>query len=82
MLAWAGLAEETKTTCLGILERFRTEHGDKPMDRLERRHLRDLMAEKAATPSAANAKLMAFAIEEEWRKDDPTLGIKKIHIKS
>jgi integrase len=85
---WANLSETTKTTYKGIIERFRAEHGNKPVAQLERRHVRDMIAKKAATPAAANnllrmiRLLMRFAIEEEWRHDDPTLGVKTIHIKS
>jgi site-specific recombinase XerD len=85
---WASLSDATKATYRGILERFRVDHGDKPVHRLERRHIRDLMAAKANTPSAANNLLsmirilMRFAIEEGWRKDDPTLGVKLLRIKS
>ena len=85
---WANLSEATQTTYRGILERFRECHGDKPINRLERHHVQDMMAAKANTPSAANNLLslirilMHFAVEEGWRKDDPTLGIKKLKIKS
>jgi hypothetical protein len=54
----------------------------------ERHNVRDLMARKANTPAAANNLarmiriLMRFAIDEGWRKDDPTLGIKMLKIKS
>ncbi len=64
------------------------EHGNKPVARLERRHVREIVAKKAATPAAANnllhmiRTLMRFAVEEEWRRDDPTVGVKSIHIKS
>jgi hypothetical protein len=50
----------------------------------ERHNVRDLMARKANTPAAANNLarmiriLMRFAIDEGWRKDDPTLGIKML----
>ena len=46
------------------------------------------MARKANTPAAANnflrmvRILMRFAIDEGWRKDDPTFGIKALKIKS
>ena len=46
------------------------------------------MARRANTPAAANNMvrmirlLMRFAIDEGWRKDDPTLGIKMLKIKS
>ena len=62
--------------------------GSKPVNQLERHHVRDIMAARANTPSAANNLLsllrilMHFAIEEGWRKDNPTLGIKKLKIRS
>jgi integrase len=85
---WANLSDATQSTYRGILERFRNDHGDKPAARLERHNVKDLMAGKANTPSAANNLLklirilMRFAIEEGWRKDDPTLGIKNLRIRS
>ena len=85
---FAGLSDETKRTYRGIIERFRAEHGDKPVIRLERQHVRTIIASKASTPSAANnlfrmiRMLMRFAIDEEWRRDDPTLGVKTIRIRS
>ena len=85
---WANLSAATQATYRGILERFRNDHGDKPVNLLERHHVKDLMARKANTPSAANNMvrmiriLMRFAIDEGWRKDDPTLGIKMLKIKS
>jgi len=85
---WANLSASTKSTYRGILERFRNDHGDKPVDRLERHNVKDLMARKANTPAATNNLvrmiriLMRFAIDEGWRMDDPTLGIKMLKIKS
>jgi integrase len=85
---WVGLSESTQATYRGILERFRQDHGDKPVALLERKHVRAMLANKANTPSAANNLLsivrilMRFAVEEEWRKDDPTLGIERLKIKS
>jgi integrase len=85
---WAGLSPSTKATYRGIIERFRADHGTKPVALLERRHVRDMVAAKAATPAAANnllrivRMLMRFAIEEGWRKDDPTLGVKPIRIRT
>jgi integrase len=85
---WANLSDATKATYRGIIERFRVEHGEKPVSQLERRHIRDMIAKKAATPAAANnllrmiKMLMRFAIEEEWRRDDPTIGVKTIRSKS
>src|SRR5262249_22751998 len=85
---WASYSPATQSTYRGILERFRDDHCDKPVNQLERRHVKDMMAARANTPSAANNLLsmirilMRFAVEEGWRKDDPTLGIKKLKIRS
>ncbi len=82
------LSKATRTTYRGILERFRVEHGDKPAARLERQHVKAIMEKKVSTPSAANnlfrmiRMLMRFAIEEGWRRDDPTIGIKPLRIRS
>jgi hypothetical protein len=67
-----------------ILEKFRSEHGDKPVTKLTRKHVNAMLAQKVLTPAAANRWLrlvkamMAFAVEEDWRKDNPTTGIKPI----
>ena len=67
---WANLSDANKATYKGIIERFRANHGDKPVRLLERRHVRDLMATKAKTPAAANnlmriiRVMMRFAIEQ------------------
>jgi integrase len=85
---WVNLSFATQCTYRGILERFRNDHGDKPLRLLERHHVKDLIARKANTPAAANnflrmiRILMRFAIDEGWRKDDPTFGIKSLKIKS
>lgn len=51
---WSGLADLTKKTYRGLVEPFRQKHGDKPVNRLERRHVMGFLAEKSETPSAAN----------------------------
>ncbi len=72
----------------GILERFRRKKGNKPVARLERRHVAQMMGEMAVTPSAANTflkrlrTLMRFAIEIGLRNDDPTRYIKPYKIRS
>ncbi|WP_114349343.1 tyrosine-type recombinase/integrase [Paracoccus lutimaris] len=81
---FTGMAESTKRAVRNILERFRAEHGDKRVAHLEKRHIQKIMAEKAATPDAANRllrllrTLMAHAIDLGWRRDDPTAGVKKL----
>lgn len=78
-----GLSDSTKATYRGIIERFRTEHGDKRVAHMERRHVQSIVAAKTATPSAANNLLrmihllMRHAIELGWRGDDPTRDVRK-----
>ncbi|WP_018263425.1 tyrosine-type recombinase/integrase [Methylobacterium sp. WSM2598] len=85
---WKGLADSTKATYRGIIERFRADHGDKPVGRLEREHIKRMIDRKADTPAAANnflrivRMLMQFAIAEKMRRDDPTVGVKKVRSKS
>lgn len=82
------LAASTKVTYRNILERFRGEHGTKPVATLEREHVRAILRRRQDTPAAANnlldriRGLMQLAVEEGWRRDDPTLGIKKIQARS
>lgn len=74
---WSALADLTRKTYRGTLEPFRQKHGNKPVDRLERRHVMGFLAEKAATPSAANnlrkrlAQLLDHAIALDWIKSNP-----------
>jgi integrase len=86
--AFAGLADETRRTRRNILERFREAHGDKRIASIERKHVQALIDAKAATPSAARnllaaiRLLMQFAIDAGIRADDPTLGVKRVKIKT
>ena len=81
---YTGLSDVTKRTYRNILERFRTEHGDKRVAMLQRQHVQKLIGERAETPAAANRLLrmihilMRHAIEANWRRDDPTLGVRKV----
>jgi integrase len=74
------LAPATQQTYRLILEKFRNE----PVALLTREHVKAMLAQKITTRAAANhwlrlvKALMAFAVEEKWRKDDPTTGIKRI----
>jgi integrase len=78
------LAPATQQTYRLILEKFRSEHGDKPVALLTRQHINAMLAAKVVTPAAANhwlrlvKSLMVFAVEEGWRKDNPTTGIKSV----
>ena len=74
---FCGLANSTKRTYRGIVEPFRQRKGSKPVDRLERRHIMDFLAEKSETPSAANnlrkrlAQILDHAIALDWIKSNP-----------
>jgi integrase len=78
------LGASTQRAYRNILERFRAEHGDKPVALLTRNHLNAMLAGKVKKPTAANhwlrqvKSLMEFAVEQGYRKDNPTAGIKKI----
>ncbi|WP_338928995.1 tyrosine-type recombinase/integrase [Roseomonas mucosa] len=92
--AWYGssdfkrLAPLSAATYRNILERLRAEHGDKPVARIEPKHIRRLVAARAETPTAANRlrqllrQLMQYAVEDGWRKDDPTQGVRKVRHRS
>ncbi len=86
--AWLALAPQTRATDRLIIEKFRAAHGDKPVALLGRQHVNALIAERVETPFAANhwlrmiKTLMAFAVAEGWRKDNPAADIKRVRIKS
>jgi integrase len=66
----------------GIIERFRAEHGSKPVARLERAHVKDIIGAKAATPHAANnllkvlRVLLNHAIDLGMIGSNPAIGVK------
>jgi integrase len=86
--AFRSLAPSTQRTYRNILEAFRVEHGDKRIALLERTHIDKMVAAKSATPAAANnllkmlRGLVQFAVAEGMRRDDPTLGLKGIKVRS
>jgi integrase len=57
--------------------------GHRAVKEMTRAHVRQLIAKHADTPGAANSLLqkikvlLHFAIDNDWRKDDPTIRIKK-----
>lgn len=66
-----------------ILLRFEKRVGPRMVSEMQREHVMKIVAEMAATPAAANnmlkkvRALMGWAIVNGWRRDDPTLKIKK-----
>lgn len=85
---FVGLGDSTKTTYRGIIERFRAAHGHRLVKEMQRQNVQKLVADKAATPAAANNMLrmihllMRHAVDLGWRSDDPTQGVRKVRNKS
>jgi hypothetical protein len=80
-VAFANLSDGTRQGRRQILERFREQHGAKRIATLQRRHVEQLVADKASKPGAALnfliaiRALMRYAIVVGLRRDDPTIGI-------
>jgi integrase len=66
-----------------IIEGFRNAHGDKPVNRLIRGHVKDIIGAKADTPHAANSLLkmlrvlLGFGVSIEMIENNPAIGVKK-----
>ena len=77
------LKPSTQRLWRNIIERFRSEHGDKPVARLQRKHVKDIIGAKAATPHAANnllkvlRVLLNYAVDIEMIKSNPAIGVKR-----
>jgi integrase len=68
-----GLRPSTQTGRRQIIERFRAEHGDKPVARLERAHIKDIIGAKADTPEAANNLLKVLRVMLDIAVDAGTI---------
>jgi len=81
--AFVELSSATQRARRHLIEQFVSEHGDKDVAGLEQRHVKAIIEAKRATPGSARnlltmlRVLMALAIEEGVRADDPTVGIKR-----
>jgi integrase len=85
-LAFRALAPSTQQMRRNILERFRAEHGDKRIALLPREVVKRLL-EKRSPAAARNwlktlRGLLQFAVDEKFRADDPTAGIKLPKLKT
>ena len=78
------LGTSTQATYRRLLAALNRGHGEKPIRTLDAIGVRRLLAERAATPAAANhtlrclRALMRHAIEMGWRADDPTIGVRRL----
>ena len=85
---FAGAKGQHAATYRSIIEPFREAHGEKRVAMLKREHVKDMLARKAATPTAGNnwlkrmRQLTVFAIDIGMRTDDPTIGVKPLRITS
>jgi len=85
---WLALRDTSRATYRGMLERFRAENGHRRVASLDREKVKEMLANRASTPSAANnwldrlRLLMRLAIDLKMRTDDPTYGIKPYKIES
>jgi len=78
-----GLKPSTQAVRRGIIERFRNEHGEKPLARLGRQHIKDIIGAKANTPEAANnllkvlRVLLSYAVDAGMIPVNPAIGVKR-----
>ncbi|ODT80655.1 MAG: hypothetical protein ABS76_15685 [Pelagibacterium sp. SCN 64-44] len=84
--AFKNLGDVTQSTYRNEIKKIDAAHGHKPVDLLDRKGIKLLIAAKAEKPGAANKllrtlrMLMKFAVEEEMRTDDPTAGVKPLKV--
>ncbi len=86
--AYKTLKDSTKGVYRRLLEKLRSEHGNKSVAGIQRKHIEALVNSKAETPHAADRLLkmwrllMDLAVANGWRPDNPTIGIKFINAQS
>ena len=80
---FAELAPDSQRKRRDMVERFLDRFGPLPVAQLERQHVKRFMEEFAGTPGTARNMLsmlrvlIALAVEDGIRADDPTTGIKR-----
>ncbi len=84
--AFLALSAGTQRTYRLILEKFRNDHGDKPVALLTRQHVNAMLAQRTGTPAAANhwlrlvKALMVYAVREGFRADNPAVDVERIRV--
>lgn len=79
---FVGLAPTTQRVYRYAIEKFRAKYGTRLVATIQRAHIKGIVAEKSATPTAANhlldklKVLMNFACDMGLRKDNPTHGLR------
>ena len=81
------LGASTQAARRNIIERFRIEHGRKPIGRVERAHIKEIIGAKADTPEGANnllkvlRVLLQHGVEVGMIASNPAVGIKRYRSK-
>ncbi len=74
----------TQSTYRNVIERFREKHGDKRAARMERGHIKSILAKLSDRPEAASQLLkiikvlVRHGLDAELVTTDPTIGIRKV----
>jgi hypothetical protein len=82
-----GLKASTQKGRRNVLERFRAEHGHRPLKDLQSAHIRSIIGAKANTPEAANNLLkflrviLNYAVSERMIASNPAIGVKRYRSK-
>ena len=75
------LKASTQSVRRNIIERFRVEHGDKPIAKLKRVHISEIIGAKANTPEAANnllkvlRVLLNYAVKNGMIPSNPAISV-------
>ena len=78
-----GMKPSTQQSRRSVIERFRREHGSKPLKGLQRKHIQQIIGDKSDTPQGANNLLkalrviLAYAVDQELISTNPAVGVKK-----
>jgi len=87
-LHFPGLEPAARKDYRACIEPLREKHGNKRVAQMRRRHVLEIKAALAATPSQANkvlkrlSQFMDLAVELEWRTDNPVRGVKRYPVES
>jgi integrase len=77
------LKASTQAVRRNVIERFREEHGKKPIARLGRAHIKEIIGRKSATPEAANnllkvlRVLLRHAVEIDMVETNPAIDVRR-----
>lgn len=81
---WREISDSTREQYRGQFERFRSNHGHRPVVSVETRHFQKIFNAMHETPVSANnlrkrmKQLMNFAIQEGFRRDNPVAATKRL----